>query len=99
MTSASEPLIGVLNAGSSSVKFSFYDGEQRLLSGQVDAIGVNPKGNAEDADGKPVAMPGFGPKPPTVPSEVLPVLMPWVRAYFGNRRVAALGHRVVHGGL
>jgi acetate kinase len=99
MTSASEPLIGVLNAGSSSVKFSFYDGEKRLLSGQIDGIGVHPKGNAEDADGNPVAMPELGPKPPTVPSEVLPVLMRWVRDYFGSRRLAALGHRVVHGGL
>ena len=99
MTSASEPLIGVLNAGSSSLKFSFYDGEKRLLSGQVDGIGVNPKGQAEDAAGKPVAMPELGPKPPTVPSEVLSLLMPWVRAYFGDRRLAALGHRVVHGGL
>jgi acetate kinase len=99
MTSASEPLIGVLNAGSSSLKFSVYDGEKRLLTGQVDGIGVHPKGNAEDADGKPVAMPELGPKPPTVPSEVLSLLMPWVRAYFGDRRLAALGHRVVHGGL
>jgi acetate kinase len=99
MTSASEPLIGVLNAGSSSLKFSVYGGEQRLLSGQVDGIGVNPRGQAEDADGKLVAMPELGPKPPAVPSEVLTALMPWVRAYFGDRRLAALGHRVVHGGL
>jgi acetate kinase len=27
---AAEPLIGVINAGSSSVKFSFYEGERRI---------------------------------------------------------------------
>jgi acetate kinase len=33
---ATEPLVGVINAGSSSVKFSFYEGERRILTGQVD---------------------------------------------------------------
>ncbi len=33
MTTATEPLIGVINAGSSSLKFSFYEGEKRLLAG------------------------------------------------------------------
>jgi acetate kinase len=39
---SAKPLIGVINAGSSSLKFSFYEGETRLLSGQVDGIGVRP---------------------------------------------------------
>jgi hypothetical protein len=43
---SAEPLIGVINAGSSSLKFSFYDGERRLLSGQVDGIGVRPAAQA-----------------------------------------------------
>jgi acetate kinase len=98
MTNAREPLIGVLNAGSSSLKFSFYDGEQRILSGQVDGIGANPKASATDADGKPVAAPELGPKSPAVPSEVLPAIIPWAQQFFGDRRLLALGHRVVHGG-
>jgi acetate kinase len=32
-TPATAPVIGVINAGSSSVKFSFYDGERRILGG------------------------------------------------------------------
>lgn len=32
MAGTAEPLIGVINAGSSSLKFSFYDGETRVLS-------------------------------------------------------------------
>jgi acetate kinase len=34
-----------------------------------------------------------------VPSEVLPALLPWARERLGDRRLAALGHRVVHDGL
>jgi acetate kinase len=37
---STEPLIGVINAGSSSLKFSFYEGERGLLTGQVDGIGA-----------------------------------------------------------
>ena len=34
MTAAvQEPLIGVINAGSSSVKFSVYESERRILTG------------------------------------------------------------------
>src|SRR5207302_11172395 len=41
----------------------------------------------------------LGAKPPTVPSEVLPAVLPWARQQLGGRRLAAVGHRVVHGGL
>jgi acetate kinase len=93
-----EPLIGVINAGSSSVKFSFYEGETRLLSGQVDGIGVRPAAQAVGPDGTAIAPPDFAGHPPSSPSEVLPAMLPWARQQLGDRHVAALGHRVVHGG-
>jgi acetate kinase len=96
---AAEPLIGVINAGSSSLKFSFYEGERRLLTGQVDGIGAHPSASAAGPNGEKIAPPDLGAKPPTVPSEVLPAILPWARGQLGNRRLAALGHRVVHGGL
>src|SRR5208283_4971652 len=100
MTAAgNEPLIGVINAGSSSLKFSFYEGERRLLTGQVDGIGVNPSASAVGPDGEKVAPPNLGAKPPTSPSEVLPGVLPWAKEKLGDRPLAALGHRVVHGGL
>ena len=99
MTVAAEPLIGVINAGSSSVKFSFYEGEQRILSGQVDGIGVRPSASATGPDGEKITPPDLGAKPPAVPSEVLPAILPWVKDKLGDRQLAALGHRVVHGGL
>jgi acetate kinase len=94
-----QPLIGVINAGSSSVKFSFYEGEQRILAGQVDGIGAHPSASAEGPKGEKIAPPDLGAKPPTVPSEVLPTILPWAREQLGGRRLEAVGHRVVHGGL
>jgi acetate kinase len=96
---AAEPLIGVINAGSSSVKFSFYEGERRILTGQVDGIGAHPSASAIGRDGEKLEPPDLGTTPPTVPSEVLPAILPWARERLGNRRLDALGHRVVHGGL
>src|SRR5271156_1977287 len=96
---AAEPLIGVINAGSSSVKFSFYEGERRILTGQVDGIGAHPSASAAGPNGEKLAPPALGTKPPTVPSEVLPAILPWARERLGYRRLTALGHRVVHGGL
>src|SRR5437763_12843721 len=92
---AAEPLIGVINAGSSSVKFSFYEGERRILNGQVDGIGAHPSASAAGPDGEKIAPPDLGAKPPNVPSEVLPAILPWARERLGGRRLAALGHRVV----
>jgi acetate kinase len=94
-----EPLIAVINAGSSSVKFSFYEGEQRILAGQVDGIGTHPSARAAGPNGEEIAPPPLGPKLPAVPSEALPAILPWARERLGNRRLAAVGHRVVHGGM
>src|SRR5271165_4474121 len=96
---STEPLIGVINAGSSSLKFSFYEGERRLLTGQVDGIGAHPSASAAGPNDEKVAPPDLGVKPPTSPSEVLPAVLPWAKERLGDRQLAAVGHRVVHGGL
>jgi len=98
-TTSPEPLIGVINAGSSSVKFSFYEGDRRILTGQVEGIGAHPSAIAAGPSGERVAAPDLGAKPPAVPSEVLPAILPWAREKLSYRSLAALGHRVVHGGL
>src|SRR5437764_28881 len=96
---APEPLIGVINAGSSSLKFSFYEGERRVLAGQAEGLGSHPSVSATGPDGEPVAPPGLGGAPLGAPSEVLPAVLPWARERLGGRWLAALGHRVVHGGM
>ena len=99
MSAADEPLIGVINAGSSSLKFSIYEGEKRLLAANIDGIGVRPIAIATDANGDPIAPPDFARSVPASPSEVLPTILPWARRHLGTRRLTALGHRVVHGGI
>jgi acetate kinase len=93
-----EQLIGVINAGSSSLKFSVYAGDQRLLDGQVDGIGVRPAAKARDAAGVALPPPELGVSPPGTPADALVAIMPWLNDRLGGRRFAALGHRVVHGG-
>jgi acetate kinase len=99
MSDASEPLIGVLNAGSSSLKFSFYEGEKRLLAGQIDGIGARPAASATGPDGEKLAPPDLSTASVSTPSDVLAAIVPWAQAHLGSRRLAALGHRVVHGGM
>jgi acetate kinase len=99
MTDAAEPLIGVINAGSSSLKFSFYEGDTRLLSGQFDGIGARPSVSATGPDGEKITPPDVAGTTLETPSDALPAVIPWARQHFGARPLAALGHRVVHGGL
>jgi len=95
----SPPLVGVINAGSSSVKFAIYEGERRILTGQVDGLGARPAAKASGADGTAIAPPDLGATPPNTPAEVLPRLLPWAQQQLRGRGVDALGHRVVHGGM
>jgi acetate kinase len=94
-----EPVIAVFNAGSSSLKFAFYEGDHRILSGQIDGIGIRPAAKAFAADGTALEPPNLASATPTTPSGVLSVLIPWAKEKLGGRRLVALGHRVVHGGM
>ncbi len=91
-------VVGVINAGSSSLKISLYDGDTALLSGQVDGIGVRPGVTARDGAGAKLAVPDLAADPPGTPAEALLALLPWLREQLGGRPLLALGHRVVHGG-
>jgi acetate kinase len=92
--------IAVVNAGSSSVKFGFYDtdgDEPLLLKGQVEQIGVSPSLTAEDADGKELAKrqwppEGFG------HAQAMSAIIETARELLPGSRVQGVGHRVVHGG-
>jgi len=94
--SAATPLLGVINAGSSSLKFAVYEGEALLLSGQVDGIGVHPAIRVKDARGELLPAPAIG--SPATPADALPSLLPWLEDQLSGRSLAGLGHRVVHGG-
>jgi acetate kinase len=94
-----EKLVGVVNAGSSSLKFAIYEGDTALLSGQVDGIGARPAASAKDAEGKPLDPPKLHGPAPATPADALHAVMPWLRQRLGGRNLSALGHRVVHGGM
>ncbi|MBV8095702.1 MAG: acetate/propionate family kinase, partial [Acetobacteraceae bacterium] len=75
---------------------ALYAGDDAILRGQVDGLGVQPAVHVYEPAGlKPFDL---GPTPPTSPSGVVPLLLSWVRELLGQRRIAAVGHRVVHGG-
>jgi acetate kinase len=94
--------IAVLNAGSSSLKFSVYAVEGRELSvivrGLVEGIGSSPHFSAKDAAGKSLAdtqPPGekFG------QPEAFEFLVRWLLGHYqGVVNLIGVGHRVVHGG-
>jgi acetate kinase len=91
----------VLNAGSSSVKFSVYhrqdeDGWRLDSRGQIDGIGTSPRLTAKDGAGHPLAdhaLNGVRDSQATVEA-----LEGWLRGRYGAARVLGVGHRVVHGG-
>jgi len=94
-----EPVIGVFNAGSSSLKFSLFAGDRCMLNGQVDGIGVRPGIQARDAAGAAIGGPDLAASPPQTPGAALLMLLPWLRERLGGAPLAGLGHRVVHGGF
>jgi acetate kinase len=96
----------VLNAGSSSVKFSIYGvvaDEQLALEarGQIEGLGTAPRFRAKDARGRALVdtpLPG-GPPTGSGHAGAFAHLVPWAREQFGGRlSPVAVGHRVVHGG-
>src|SRR4051794_26759717 len=91
-------LVGVVNAGSSSLKFALYDGEAATLSGQVEGIGVRPLMKARGASGETLAPLDLGSDELASPAEALVRLLPWLRSQLNGQKLAAIGHRVVHGG-
>lgn len=85
-------LILVINAGSSSLKFQTFTPDlQRTLRGQIDGIGLRPRfrvtGEREEArDLSPAEVPD------------LPAAMRLLWGWLDGLPIAAIGHRVVHGG-
>lgn len=87
-----------LNAGSSSVKFALYavggGWPQRVGRGRIEEIGAESKFAAE-AWGETHARPVAAENHEAAVREILE----WIEATFPEFAVAAIGHRVVHGGV
>ena len=92
----------VLNAGSSSLKFTVYQrmtaaGGEAVLAGQIEGIGTAPRYRARNAAREKVADEALDGKVSDARG-ALAALAQKLRAHFGNSRVLGVGHRVVHGG-
>lgn len=91
-----------LNAGSSSIKFGLFmvqdDQALRLLSkGGIAGIGRDPHFTATHADGVVLVDTHWGGKDAAYDA-MLGALLGWAQDHAGPNAIAAVGHRVVHGG-
>jgi acetate kinase len=95
-------VILVLNAGSSSVKFSVFsvagDGLRSLFRGGLDRIGTAPHFCARDAAGATIAEERFCLTTIATQEDAVHHLLGWLKAHSAGLDVIAVGHRVVHGG-
>ena len=93
--------IVVLNAGSSSIKFSAFrrgaGGLERELRGQVAGLGTTPRLTVRRGT-EPVTGRDFGDSD-TSHAEALAVLLDVLREELHGETIVGVGHRVVHGGL
>src|SRR5262245_18720572 len=93
----------VLNAGSSSLKFSdFRDAEppEPVLRGQVEALSSRPRFVALDAKGRIIGEKKWQGGAALGHAGAIEFLFDWGRSGpLGDHRVVAAGHRVVHGGV
>jgi acetate kinase len=93
----------VVNAGSSSLKFSVYEpadgGEPALLlKGQMEGIGVHPHLAARDRDGKSLIDKSFERSEIGGHDAAIAAISQFLRSRSADLRLLAVGHRVVHGG-
>ncbi len=96
-------LVLVLNAGSSSIKFSAFDaagpGNPLLLRGQVEGLYTKPHFRALDAQGEEIESKAWEEGGAFGHAEAIAWLVDFFQAHREGHRLVAVGHRVVHGGL
>jgi acetate kinase len=95
-------LLLVVNAGSSSIKFSVYgvaNGATPLTlryRGEVEGLGARPRFAARGADGASLAVDALSGD--TRHDTALRRILDWIEARSAGAEIVAAGHRVVHGG-
>lgn len=95
--------VAVLNAGSSSIKFSLYlhqgDDLALALRGQVEGLHTAPRFEARDSSGNVVSTRAWDAGTALGHAGAMDHLVGFMRAHLGDRRLIGIGHRVVHGGM
>jgi len=90
----------VLNAGSSSIKFSLFacdDGDlQQLYRGSITGVGTRAEFTVKDTQGTMLTQQDLG----NIHHEpAFTVLLEWISQHENGLNLIAVGHRVVHGGV
>ena len=102
MTAMADVIL-VLNAGSSSLKFSAFEveGDQLplLLKGQIEGLGTAPRFVAKDAQGAELGSKAWGEGTGLGHDGAVAYLIDFLQEHRGSSKLVAVGHRVVHGGL
>ena len=97
------PAILVLNAGSSSLKFSVFLVQgaalQPWLKGQAEGLSTAPRFTAKDATGDTVSERQWQEGEPIGHQGAISHLIDFLKSSRGDHRLTAVGHRVVHGGV
>jgi len=92
----------ILNAGSSSLKFSVFaarDNPELVLRGQIEALASSPRFRAFGPGGDPVAEKAWGSGSTLPHAEAVQFLLSWGKSEgLREHTLVAAGHRVVHGG-
>ena len=91
-----------LNAGSSSIKFALFENGAvpvEQARGQVEGLGAKPRLIARTASGGTLSDEPLDATAITAHADALGAVLRFVEARFGDAVIAAVGHRVVHGGL
>jgi acetate kinase len=95
--------IAVLNAGSSSLKFSVFAGRgdelELIARGQAEALYTAPRFVAKDGAGKLLGEKSWDDGVRLGHDGALDHLVAFLRAELALHRLVGVGHRVVHGGL
>jgi acetate kinase len=93
----------VLNAGSSSLKFTVFlvgagGALEVVLRGNLEELHGQARFSANDATGAAIGEHAWGAGAPPRHAGALEFLFDWLRARAGDATLFAVGHRVVHGG-
>jgi acetate kinase len=93
----------VINAGSSSLKFSLFVVRGGALAldvrGQIEGLDTAPRFVAKDSSGRTVAERSWGKGEKLDHNGAVEYLRGYLRGQLGDDRLIGVGHRVVHGGL
>ncbi len=96
-------VILIVNAGSSSLKFSLFRATDAneltpVVDGQMEGLGTRPRLTARDAAGKKLVERELSVSEAREARDAIRLAGAWLREHIHDEDVIAVGHRVVHGG-